>query len=42
MLMLQRLIDHMKERDSISFKAMGEVAREWKRAHPLEQGRRAR
>jgi hypothetical protein len=42
MLMLQRLIDHMKERDGISFSAMGEVAREWKRAHPLDQMRGTR
>ena len=35
LLMLNRLVEHMKERVGVSFKTMAEVAREWKRKHPL-------
>jgi peptidoglycan/xylan/chitin deacetylase (PgdA/CDA1 family) len=35
LLMLNRLIEHMKGRAGVSFSTMAEVAREWKRKHPL-------
>jgi peptidoglycan/xylan/chitin deacetylase (PgdA/CDA1 family) len=35
LLMLNRLVEHMKERAGVSFKTMADVAREWKRKHPL-------
>jgi len=35
LLMLNRLVEHMKERAGVSFRTMAEVAREWKRKHPL-------
>ena len=37
LLMLNRLVEHMKERTGVSFRTMAEVAREWKRGHPLER-----
>jgi peptidoglycan-N-acetylglucosamine deacetylase len=36
MLMLNRLVEHMKERAEVGFCTMAEVAREWKRTHPLK------
>ncbi|HVB81664.1 MAG TPA: polysaccharide deacetylase [Candidatus Binataceae bacterium] len=36
LLMLNRLVEHMKERAGVSFRTMAEVAREWKRKHPLK------
>jgi peptidoglycan/xylan/chitin deacetylase (PgdA/CDA1 family) len=35
LLMLEQLIDYMKGHEGVVFKTMGEVATEWKRAHPL-------
>jgi peptidoglycan-N-acetylglucosamine deacetylase len=35
LLMLERLMDHIRSRDGITFKTMNEVALEWKRSHPL-------
>ena len=40
LLMLNRLVEHMKERAGVSFRTMAEVAREWKRGHPLERAAR--
>ena len=40
LLMLNRLVEHMKERTGVSFRTMAEVAREWKRGHPLERAAR--
>lgn len=36
-LLLNRLIAHMKEREGVSFVTMAEVARGWKKAHPLHK-----
>jgi peptidoglycan-N-acetylglucosamine deacetylase len=36
LLMLHRLVEHMKERAGVSFMTMAEVAREWKSRHPLK------
>jgi peptidoglycan-N-acetylglucosamine deacetylase len=38
LLMLNRLVEHMKERSGVSFKTMAEVAHQWRRAHPLDGG----
>lgn len=35
LLMLERLVDHIRSRDGIEFKTMSEVAQDWKRSHPL-------
>jgi peptidoglycan/xylan/chitin deacetylase (PgdA/CDA1 family) len=35
LLMLERLINHVRARDGVTFATMGEVACSWKRAHPL-------
>ena len=40
MLMLNRLVEHMKERAEISFCTMAEVARAWKGKHPLKAAAR--
>jgi peptidoglycan/xylan/chitin deacetylase (PgdA/CDA1 family) len=40
LLMLNRLVEHMKERAGVRFRTMAEVAREWKRGHPLERAAR--
>lgn len=40
LLMLNRLVEHMKERTGVSFRTMADVAREWKRGHPLERAAR--
>jgi peptidoglycan-N-acetylglucosamine deacetylase len=40
MLMLNRLVEHIKERADVSFCTMAEVAREWKRKHPLKAAAR--
>jgi peptidoglycan-N-acetylglucosamine deacetylase len=40
LLMLNRLVEHMKERTGVSFRTMAEVAREWKRGHPLKHAAR--
>ena len=37
LLMLNRLVEHMKERTGVRFSTMAEVAREWKRGHPLKR-----
>jgi len=36
LLMLNRLVEHMKESAGVSFSTMAKVAREWKRSHPLK------
>jgi peptidoglycan-N-acetylglucosamine deacetylase len=36
LLMLNRLVEHMKERAGVSFRTMAEVARDWKGKHPLK------
>ncbi|MGH7908058.1 MAG: polysaccharide deacetylase family protein [Candidatus Binataceae bacterium] len=36
MLMLQRLVEHMRSRDGVEFRTMSEVAARWRQAHPLE------
>lgn len=35
MLMLERLVEHMRSRDGVEFRTMAEVAAQWKQAHPL-------
>ena len=35
LLMLERLIEHMRGSEGVRFTTMGEFAREWKRSHPL-------
>ncbi len=42
MLMLDRLVRHIKERAEARFVTMAEVARAWKRAHPLPSDRPSR
>ncbi|HLK87446.1 MAG TPA: polysaccharide deacetylase [Candidatus Binataceae bacterium] len=42
MLMLDRLVRHIKERAEARFVTMAEVARAWKRAHPLPSDRASR
>jgi hypothetical protein len=37
LLMLNLLVEHMKERAGVSFRTMAEVAGEWKGRHPLER-----
>jgi len=36
LLMLERLVQHIREREGITFKTMAEVAIEFRRAHPLQ------
>ena len=38
LLMLERLIQHIREREGITFKTMAEVANEFRHAHPLPSG----
>jgi peptidoglycan/xylan/chitin deacetylase (PgdA/CDA1 family) len=38
LLMLERLINHMRDRSGVTFKTMSEVALEFKSAHPLKRG----
>lgn len=38
LLMLERLIDYFQGHDGVAFKTMGQVATEWKQAHPLRGG----
>lgn len=38
LLMLERLVNHMRNRKGVTFKTMSEVAREFKRANPLIPG----
>jgi len=40
LLMLNRLVEHIKGRAGVSFSTMADVAREWKRKHPLERAAR--
>ena len=42
LLMLNRLVEHMKERTGVSFRTMADVAHEWKRKHPLKDSRTSR
>lgn len=35
LLMLERLLQHMRERSGVSFRTMAEVALEWEKGHPL-------
>jgi len=35
LLMLERLVEHMRERDGVHFKTMVEVAEQWRKNHPL-------
>lgn len=42
MLMLNRLVEHMKERSGVRFSTMADVAREWKQKHPLRDKHTAR
>ena len=42
LLMLNRLVEHMKERAGVRFSTMADVAREWKRKHPLKDTRTSR
>ena len=42
MLMLNRLVEHMKERAGVRFSTMADVAHEWKRKHPLKDTRTSR
>jgi len=37
MLMLERLIEHMKEHDGVRFRTMADVAEDFRSGHPLEQ-----
>jgi len=39
LLMLNRLVEHMKERAGVRFSTMADVAHEWKRKHPLKDSR---
>ena len=36
--MLERLIDYFQGHAGVTFKTMGQVATEWKQAHPLGGG----
>ena len=36
LLMLERVIEHIRNCDGVVFSKMEDVAREWRRAHPLE------
>jgi hypothetical protein len=38
--MLNRLVEHMKQRAGVSFTTMADVAREWKRKNPLKRAAR--
>ena len=42
LLMLNRLVEHMKERAGVRFSTMADVAHEWKRKHPLKDTRTSR
>ena len=42
MLMLNRLVEHMKERSGVRFSTMADAAREWKQKHPLRDKHAAR
>jgi peptidoglycan/xylan/chitin deacetylase (PgdA/CDA1 family) len=42
LLMLNRLVEHMKERAGGRFSTMADVAHEWKRKHPLKDTRTSR
>jgi hypothetical protein len=42
MLMLNRLVEHMKERAGVRFSAMADVAQDWQRKHPLRAARTSR
>jgi peptidoglycan-N-acetylglucosamine deacetylase len=42
LLMLNRLVEHMKERAGVRFSTMSDVARDWKRKHPLKNTRTSR
>jgi hypothetical protein len=42
LLMLKRLVEHIKERAGVRFSTMADVAREWKQKHPLRDKRTAR
>jgi len=35
MLMLERLVEHIRSHRGVSFTTMGEVAEAWRREHPL-------
>jgi len=35
--MLEKLIEYMKGHEGVTFKTMGQVAAEWKKAHPLSR-----
>jgi peptidoglycan-N-acetylglucosamine deacetylase len=37
LLMLNRLVEHMKERAGVNFMTMADAARAWKRKHPLDR-----
>jgi peptidoglycan-N-acetylglucosamine deacetylase len=38
LLILERLVRHLRDRSGVEFVTMAEVANEWQRAHPLTAG----
>jgi peptidoglycan-N-acetylglucosamine deacetylase len=38
LLMLERLVRHIRDRSGVEFVTMAEVASEWRRSHPLTAG----